>query len=119
MGLHMACLLAKGGLTELLYELPPATLHVPSRSRTTPNSQPCSRCLETGQTLPSAYGVLGPNKSKGRRAGIVLHPTCLPGAYGIGTIGSKAFKFVDWMQTCGFSVWQVGCGRLAIAVPAG
>lgn len=39
--------------------------------------------------------------------GLILHPTCLPGPYGIGEIGSRAFKALDWMKDSGFSVWQM------------
>lgn len=42
-----------------------------------------------------------------RRAGILLHPTSLPGPYGIGDIGPGAVRFLDWAATAGISVWQV------------
>ena len=42
-----------------------------------------------------------------RRAGILLHPTSLPGKYGIGDIGKAAFRFVDFLQAAGQSVWQM------------
>ena len=31
-----------------------------------------------------------------RSAGILLHPTSLPGKYGIGDLGKEAFKFIDF-----------------------
>ena len=34
-------------------------------------------------------------------AGIILHPTSLPGPYGIGEIGEEAFRFVDWLESAG------------------
>ena len=37
-----------------------------------------------------------------RRAGVLLHPTSLPG----GDFGLDAFQFVDFMQAAGLSVWQ-------------
>ncbi len=37
------------------------------------------------------------------RAGVLLHPTSLPE----GTLGNGAFRFVEFMQSAGFSVWQV------------
>lgn len=42
-----------------------------------------------------------------RRAGILLHPTSLPGPRGSGEIGPHARRFVDWLEGCGASVWQV------------
>jgi 4-alpha-glucanotransferase len=41
-----------------------------------------------------------------RRAGVLLHPTSLPGPGESGTIGFEAWKFVDWLAAGGFSVWQ-------------
>ena len=41
-----------------------------------------------------------------RRAGVLLHPTSLPGAGPNGTLGFAAWKFVDWLAAGGFSVWQ-------------
>lgn len=34
-------------------------------------------------------------KESVRKAGVLLHPTSLPGKYGIGTIGKCAYDFVD------------------------
>jgi 4-alpha-glucanotransferase len=45
--------------------------------------------------------------AKGRRAGIILHPTSLPGPYGIGELGSEAFAFLDWLNAAGMQCWQV------------
>jgi 4-alpha-glucanotransferase len=41
-----------------------------------------------------------------RRAGIVLHPTSLPGPHGIGDFGPDAYRFVDWLQRAGQRLWQ-------------
>jgi 4-alpha-glucanotransferase len=43
----------------------------------------------------------------GRRSGILLHPTSLPGRYGIGELGSEARAFADWLAAAGQTVWQV------------
>jgi 4-alpha-glucanotransferase len=43
----------------------------------------------------------------GRRAGVCLHITSLPGAYGIGEIGQRAFDFVDSMRQMQLGVWQI------------
>jgi 4-alpha-glucanotransferase len=42
-----------------------------------------------------------------RASGILLHPTSLPGPYGIGDIGSIARQFVDFLVSAGQSIWQV------------
>ncbi len=41
-----------------------------------------------------------------RRAGLLLHPTSLPGGYGNGDLGSDAYRFVEFLAACGFTVWQ-------------
>jgi len=41
-----------------------------------------------------------------RRAGVLLHPTSLPGLGPQGTLGNDALRFVDWLVDGGFSVWQ-------------
>jgi hypothetical protein len=48
-----------------------------------------------------------PDWHKGRRAGVILHPTSLPGPNGIGELGSEAFAFLDWAATAGLQCWQV------------
>ncbi len=42
-----------------------------------------------------------------RAAGVLLHPTSLPGRYGIGDLGEWAYRFVDWLEATGQSVWQI------------
>ncbi len=42
-----------------------------------------------------------------RRNGILLHPTSLPGRFGIGDLGRAAFEFVDFLAASGQSYWQV------------
>jgi 4-alpha-glucanotransferase len=42
-----------------------------------------------------------------RSSGILLHPTSLPGPYGIGDIGPSAFRWIDFLKKTGFSLWQV------------
>ena len=42
-----------------------------------------------------------------RSSGILLHPTSLPGRYGIGDLGAGAWRFVDWLEAQGQTVWQV------------
>jgi len=42
-----------------------------------------------------------------RASGILLHPTCLPGPFGVGDFGSEAFAFVDFLRDAGQRLWQV------------
>ncbi|HEY5604770.1 MAG TPA: 4-alpha-glucanotransferase [Gammaproteobacteria bacterium] len=42
-----------------------------------------------------------------RRAGVILHPTSLPGKYPQGDLGPDAYRFVDFLNECGLSVWQM------------
>jgi 4-alpha-glucanotransferase len=42
-----------------------------------------------------------------RRSGILMHPTSLPGRYGIGDLGEQACRFVDFVAAAGQSYWQV------------
>ena len=42
-----------------------------------------------------------------RRAGVLLHPTSLPGSVGNGDFGHQAYRFIEWLNRCGFKVWQM------------
>jgi 4-alpha-glucanotransferase len=42
-----------------------------------------------------------------RSGGILLHPTSLPGPYGIGDLGPQAYRFVDWLVSTRCNLWQV------------
>jgi len=42
-----------------------------------------------------------------RTSGILLHPTSLPGRFGVGDLGAEAYKFVDWLEAAGQHLWQV------------
>ncbi|HEX6268749.1 MAG TPA: 4-alpha-glucanotransferase [Anaerolineales bacterium] len=42
-----------------------------------------------------------------RSGGILLHPTSLPGPYGIGDLGPQAYQFVDWLASSGCKLWQI------------
>jgi 4-alpha-glucanotransferase len=41
-----------------------------------------------------------------RAAGVVLHPTSLPGPHGAGDLGPNAYYFIDWLHTAGQTLWQ-------------
>ena len=42
-----------------------------------------------------------------RSSGILLHPTCLPGRFGIGDLGPQALRFADFLAEAGQTLWQV------------
>jgi 4-alpha-glucanotransferase len=42
-----------------------------------------------------------------RASGILLHPTSLPGPYGLGSLGREAFGFLDFLAAAGQRLWQV------------
>ncbi len=42
-----------------------------------------------------------------RTSGVLLHPTSLPGRYGIGEFNDQAYAFVDWLVSAGQKLWQV------------
>jgi 4-alpha-glucanotransferase len=42
-----------------------------------------------------------------RSSGILLHPTSLPGKYGIGTLGKEAFRFIDFLSKSKQQLWQI------------
>jgi 4-alpha-glucanotransferase len=42
-----------------------------------------------------------------RSGGILLHPSSLPGPYGIGDLGQQAYRFVDWLVSTGCKLWQI------------
>ncbi len=45
--------------------------------------------------------------SVNRKSGILLHPTALPGPYGIGEIGPHAYQFIDHLSDMGQGLWQI------------
>lgn len=42
-----------------------------------------------------------------RGCGVLLHPTSLPGAGGIGTLGGNCRRFIDLLAAAGMTYWQV------------
>ncbi|MGI8914037.1 MAG: 4-alpha-glucanotransferase [Chloroflexota bacterium] len=43
----------------------------------------------------------------GRAAGVLLHPTSLPGPYGVGDLGPEALAFLDFLAEAKQRYWQV------------
>ncbi|MFX1536451.1 MAG: 4-alpha-glucanotransferase [Promethearchaeota archaeon] len=42
-----------------------------------------------------------------RYGGILLHPTSLPGNFGIGDLGSNLYQFIDFLHVNGQQLWQI------------
>src|SRR6266481_3417354 len=42
-----------------------------------------------------------------RSSGVLLHPTSLPGPFGIGDLGPEAYAFADFLAASGQGIWQV------------
>ena len=40
-------------------------------------------------------------------SGILLHISSLPGPYGIGSLGTQAYQFVDWLVNAGQRFWEI------------
>ena len=51
--------------------------------------------------------VIGRTMSFPRSSGVLLHPTSLPGGFGIGDLGPSAFEFIDLLASAGQRLWQV------------
>ncbi len=49
----------------------------------------------------------GASLKRPRSAGVLLHPTSLPGPFGVGDLGPAADRFLDWAASAGFTLWQV------------
>ncbi|HLM67806.1 MAG TPA: 4-alpha-glucanotransferase, partial [Longimicrobium sp.] len=56
---------------------------------------------QSASSEPSGSPTIG-----ARASGILLHPTSLPGP-GTGDLGEHAFRFVDWLEQAGQSLWQL------------
>jgi 4-alpha-glucanotransferase len=42
-----------------------------------------------------------------RTAGVLIHPTSLPGVHGVGELGDHVIEFLDWAASAGQKLWQV------------
>lgn len=66
--------------------------------------------IETGPAAlgdPPAGPVAAPPAPSRRGSGVLLHPTSLPGPYGIGDLGPAAFRWVDHLTHMKQKWWQV------------
>lgn len=57
---------------------------------------------------PLGVAILQAKESGPKRAGILLHPTSLPGnGPGNGVLGDYAYRFVDFLKAAGQTLWQI------------
>jgi 4-alpha-glucanotransferase len=42
-----------------------------------------------------------------RASGVILHPSSLPGPYGIGDLGDQAYQWIDFLSRAGCQIWQI------------
>ena len=42
-----------------------------------------------------------------RLSGVLLHPTSLPGRFGLGDLGNEAYRFIDFLAASQQSLWQI------------
>ena len=42
-----------------------------------------------------------------RKSGVLMHVSSLPGRFSIGSFGAEARRFVDFLSSAGFGIWQV------------
>ena len=56
----------------------------------------------------SNYGISHslPRWLDSRAAGVLLHPSALPGNLGIGNLGKESRLFIDFLESAGFRYWQ-------------
>src|SRR5262249_15216151 len=55
---------------------------------------------------PRESSLTTPHK-RPRYAGLLLHPTSLPGPFGIGDLGPAAAHWVDWLVRARQTHWQI------------
>ncbi len=65
-----------------------------------------SRCMMPIQDMSAPCPPLFPWLDD-RGAGVLVHPTSLPGDLGIGKFGREARRLVDFLQAGGYRYWQV------------
>ncbi len=63
--------------------------------------------LAEGDVAEIAIDGGAPAPPPPRSAGILLHPTALPGRFPIGDLGPAAHRFLDWLAAAGQQVWQM------------
>ncbi len=74
-----------------------------SSARTATKSAPPAAAPAGNATAPLPLF----NWLRSRGAGVLLHPTALPGAQGVGVFDAHALRFLDFIQQAGVKYWQL------------
>jgi 4-alpha-glucanotransferase len=73
---------------------------------TRPQEAPCA-AVRSNNTIPMAVeAITAATILNRRRAGVLLHPTSLPGPQSHGIIGHDAFRFIEFLGHAGMTIWQ-------------
>jgi 4-alpha-glucanotransferase len=90
------------------------TIHLPNRDEPgKPSFDPGNRVFDPPKRIFEPAKLRSPqpdtviNVHLPRSSGILLHPTSLPGRFGIGDLGPAAYSWVDWLHAAAQSLWQV------------
>ena len=76
-----------------------------ARSVAPKKSEFLSPAANTRKTVLSTLPLF--NWLQERSAGVLLHPTSLPGPHGIGTLDENLIAFFDLLKNAGFRFWQI------------
>src|SRR6185369_16976913 len=70
-------------------------------------ARPTHRAQLPADPVYAARSMTTSSPKPRRMAGVLLHPTSLPGPHGMGDVGRAARRFIDWLAASGLSLWQV------------
>ena len=69
--------------------------------------QRAAECVSKNLSVSRCLCGYNPPVKCSRSSGILLHPTSLPGRFGIGDLGREAYRFADFLHAAKQRVWQV------------
>jgi 4-alpha-glucanotransferase len=85
-----------------VYNVPPSTEGIATKALSSIASLPGTRaCAHTSSFCAEAC------MNWTRSSGILLHPTSLPGQFGIGDLGQAAYRWIDFLAASRQALWQV------------
>ena len=89
-------------------KLPPKNNPAPAIATATARKKNKSRPpVSATKTVATRPAIPLFNWLQERSTGVLLHPTSLPGAYGIGTFDENLTVFLDLLKNAGFKNWQI------------
>ena len=65
------------------------------------------RTRKTPRKSPHVRPAADPDRLHRRSSGVLLHPTSLPGPYGVGDLGPEAHRFADFLGAAAQGFWQM------------